>query len=198
MLFVTRAMSQATRTSVRVNFPREANLKELASDLDSFFSRSTLTDIVLYAEGQPIHAHKAVLAARSPVFQKLFEKISSENRPSVILINDLSYEVVQELVSYAYSGKVNTVSLELLAAAERYGTKGLKKICANELTKRLSVPNAVDILISSTVNKCPELETAAIKYVSGHWKHIRRDKSCANLYSWPLILVRIIDCCAKV
>lgn len=191
-------MSQATRTSVRVSLPREANLKELASDLDSFFSRSTLTDIVLYAEGQSIQAHKAVLAARSPVFQKLFEKITSENRPPIILINDLSFEVVQELVSYAYSGKVNSVSLELLAASERYGFKGLKKICADELTKRLSVANAVDILISSTVNKCPQLETASIKYVSSHWKHIRRDKSCSNLYSWPLILVRIIDCCAKL
>ena len=191
-------MSQAARTSVRVKLPREANLQELAADLDSFFLRSTLTDIVLYAEGQAINAHKAVLAARSPVFQKLFEKITSENRPPVILINDLSFEVVQELVSYAYSGSVKTVSLELLAAAERYGVKGLKRICAGELTKRLSVSTAVEVLIASTVNKCPQLESAAVKYVANHWKHIRRDKSCASLYSWPLILVRIIDCCAKL
>lgn len=189
------------RSTVRVSpteFDQDFNLKELATDLDSLYSKSTLTDVVVYAEGQAIHAHKALLAARSPVLQSIFERLTRENRPNVILINDLSYEVVQELISFLYSGKVTIVSLELLSAAERYQIKGLKRICSRTLIKKLSKSTVIDTLIASHVNKCPELETATIKYVSSHWKHVRREKNCSNLYNWPLLLVKVIDCLAKI
>jgi len=208
MSSIVRALSpvpslpvETLRSSVRVNAnnqDNEANLKELASDLGSFLGRSTLTDVIVYAEGQAIHAHKALLAARSPVLQALFERISKENRPNVILINDLSCEVVQEMISFLYSGKVNIVSLELLTAAERYSIKGLKRICTKNLVKKLTMSTCVDTLIASHVNKCPDLETEAVKYTAKNWKYVRREKNCANLYNWPLLLVRLIDSLAKV
>lgn len=208
MSSVVRALSpvpslpaESLRSAVRVNdnnLDSEVNLKELASDLGSFLNRSTLTDVVVYAEGQAIQAHKAVLAARSPVFQGLFERIAKENRPNMILINDLSFEVVQELIAFLYSGKVKMVSLELLSAAERYSIKGLKRICTKTLVKKLSMSTCVDTLIASHVNKCPDLEIAAVKYTASNWKYVRREKCCANLYNWPLLLVKLIDCMAKV
>lgn len=176
----------------------EANLKELASDLGDLFSKSTLTDAVVYAEGQPIHTHKALLAARSPVFQSLFERLARENRPNVILINDLTFEVVQELISFMYSGKVNMVSLELLSAAERYDIKGLKRICSTSIIKKLSVSTAIETLITAHVNKCTELEAAAVKFVSNNWKNVRRENSFTHLQNWPHILIKIIDTLAKV
>lgn len=208
MSSVIRALSpvpslpvESVRSSVRVNANNldcEVNLKELAADFGTFLNRSTLTDVVVYAEGHAFPAHKAVLAARSPVFQSLFERLARENRPNTILINDLSYEVVQELIAFLYSGKVNLVSLELLSAAERYSIKGLKRICTKTLVKKLSMSTCVDTLIASHVNKCPDLETAAVKYTASNWKYVRREKNCGNLYNWPLLLVKVIDCLAKV
>lgn len=176
----------------------EANLKDLASDLGDLFSKSTLTDAVVYAEGQPIHTHKALLAARSAVFQSMFERIARENRPNVILINDLPFEVVQELITFMYSGKVDMVSLELLAAAERYEIKGLKRICSGSIIKKLSVSTAIDTLITAHVNKCTELEAAAVKFVANHWKNVRREDTFGHLQNWPQILIKIIDTLTKV
>lgn len=186
------------RQAIRVDVSSDDHRQELSSDLGSFFMKSVLTDVVIYADGQPIHAHKALLAARSPVFQAIFERSLYDRRPNVILINDMSYEVVKEMIGFLYTGKITLVSLELLQASEKYGIKGLKKICEATLIKRLSVSNAVDTLVTAFVHKSTALETASIKYVALNWKHIKRDKSFSTLYSWPIILTKIIDFMAKV
>jgi speckle-type POZ protein len=197
----SRSGSTTTSVAVRVkenSSESESHLKDLSTDLCDLFSKSTLTDAVVYAEGQPIHTHKALLAARSVIFQSMFERIARENRPNVILINDLPFEVVNQMITFMYSGKVDQVSLELLAAAERYEIRGLKKICSSSIIKKLSVSTAIDTLITAHVNKCFDLEAAAVKFVASHWKNVRREETFSHLQNWPQILIKIIDTMAKV
>lgn len=68
-------------------------------------------------------AHKAVLAAQSPVFEAMFShKDSKETQEGRVELIDISGEAVQQMLQYLYTGKVDQVdkyALELFVAADK-------------------------------------------------------------------------------
>ncbi|KAK7795570.1 hypothetical protein U0070_010190 [Myodes glareolus] len=61
----------------------------LVDDLGELWENSSFTDCCLGVDGQEFRAHKAILAARSPVFRAMFEHDMEESRKSRIEIHDL-------------------------------------------------------------------------------------------------------------
>ena len=64
-------------------------------------------DVTLVVEGQEIHAHKAILAARSPVFKAMFAHQMSEAVEGKVMIDDIAADVLNELLRSEQS--VNSV-----------------------------------------------------------------------------------------
>ena len=93
------------------------NLKE-----DKYF-----TDVTLVCEdGQQLEAHKVILGASSPFFQKLFEK-NTHPHP-LIYMRGLKSKDLSAIVGFLYCGEVNVYQENLdsfLAIAEELQLKGL-------------------------------------------------------------------------
>jgi speckle-type POZ protein len=52
----------------------------LSQDFSMLFENKTFLDVILSVSGRELHAHKAILAARSPVFAAMFTHDMKEKR----------------------------------------------------------------------------------------------------------------------
>ncbi|XP_065203295.1 speckle-type POZ protein-like [Planococcus citri] len=109
-----------------------------AQDFEKLFNDDDFSDVIIDVGGKKYPAHKAILAARCPVFKAMFKNDSSKNEQNcVIEIKDIDENIFQEVLRYIYTGKVENLSdiaLELMIVAQKYDLGPLKKACLNALS----------------------------------------------------------------
>ena len=145
----------------------------IADDLGELWENSLCTDCCLFVAGQEFRAHKAILAARSPVFRAMFEHEMVERLTNRVDINDLDPKVFKEMMGFIYTGKaphlhIHSMACDLLAAADRYGMEGLMVLCEDALSRNLSVENAAHTLILADLHSAQQLKTQALYFIALH------------------------------
>ena len=145
----------------------------IADDLGELWENSLCTDCCLFVAGQEFRAHKAILAARSPVFRAMFEHEMVERLTNRVDINDLDPKVFKEMMGFIYTGKaphlhIYSMACDLLAAADRYGMEGLMVLCEDALSRNLSVENAAHTLILADLHSTQQLKTQALDFIVLH------------------------------
>ncbi|XP_030262235.1 speckle-type POZ protein isoform X3 [Sparus aurata] len=103
----------------------------LAEELGDLWENSRFTDCSLCVAGQKFQAHKAILAARSPVFSAMFEHEMEESKKNRVEINDVEPDVFKEMMCFIYTGKapnLDKMADDLLAAAD----KVQRAVCSGE------------------------------------------------------------------
>ena len=143
----------------------------MADDLGELWENSLFTDCCLFVAGQEFRAHKAILAARSPVFRAMFEHEMVERLTNRVDINDLDPKVFKEMMGFIYTGKaphlhIHSMACDLLAAADRYGMEGLMVLCEDALSRNLSVENAAHTLILADLHNIQQLKTEALYFIA--------------------------------
>uniref|UniRef100_A0A8C6SWV6 Speckle type BTB/POZ protein n=1 Tax=Neogobius melanostomus TaxID=47308 RepID=A0A8C6SWV6_9GOBI len=116
-------------------------------------------------------AHKAILAARSPVFSAMFEHEMEESKKNRVEINDVEPEVFKEMMCFIYTDKapnLDKMADDLLAAADKYALERLKVMCEDALCTSLSVENAAEILILADLHSADQLKTQAVDFINYH------------------------------
>ncbi|KAK6629928.1 hypothetical protein RUM43_003749 [Polyplax serrata] len=93
---------------------------------DTLLQSETLVDVTLVCEETSVRAHKVVLSACSPYFQRIF----SENpcKHPIIVLKDLRGWEVQAIVDFMYKGEISVVHDQLqnlIKAAESLQVRGL-------------------------------------------------------------------------
>lgn len=143
----------------------------LSTDLGVLQDRGTFSDVTLSVGGRVFQAHKAVLAARSPVFSAMFEHSMEESLKNHVEINDLDGEVLGEMLNYIYTGKAPNLKKtadQLLSAADKYDLGRLKTMCEESLCNSLSVENAADTLILADLHSAEQLKAICIEFINSH------------------------------
>lgn len=128
-------------------------------------STNATSNMVMVRE---FEAHKAILAARSPVFSAMFEHGMEETRQNRVEITDLDPETVAEVLRYIYTGQVNNLdqlALSLLVAADKYQLDRLKSMCEESLVESLTVENACDVLSYADIYNAEQLRANAMEFV---------------------------------
>ncbi|KAK0393751.1 hypothetical protein QR680_000388 [Steinernema hermaphroditum] len=168
--------------------------KALGDDYLTLLNDDVLTDFTIRVGDRDIHTHKAILAARSPVFAAMFtHSDTKEAKMGVLVIEDLDYEVVKDMLMYIYSGKCSGRSdwaPELLIAADKYRLDELKRHCESAMIRELTCDNqrSADFMklhltaITKTsgweelINRHPSLVTSIVRYVDN-----RKTNSCDDV-----------------
>lgn len=94
----------------------------LSEDLGGLFENQKFSDVTLAVSGREFQAHKAILAARSPVFAAMFEHEMEERKHNRVEITDVDHEVLREMLRFIYTGKaanLEKMADDLLAAADK-------------------------------------------------------------------------------
>lgn len=127
------------------------------------------TDIVINASDGSIGAHRAVLAARSPVFRSMFSHNLKEKELSTINIEDMSIDACQAFLNYLY-GSIKTEEflthrLVLLHAADKYDISDLKEACHESLVEDIDTKNVLERLQNASLYQLPKLKSSCLRYL---------------------------------
>ncbi|KAG8087887.1 hypothetical protein GUJ93_ZPchr0010g10499 [Zizania palustris] len=160
------------------------------------------TDVSFVVGGEKFPAHRAVLAARSPVFLAQLLGNMSEST-SRITLRDIEPATFRALLRFIYTDELagdHGVELEagsptdaltrLLVAADRYALDRLKLMCAQKLVDSMTAETVADILACAETNSCPELKKICIDFfaVENNFKKaVFTDGFAVLVQKFPLI-----------
>ncbi|RWW16481.1 hypothetical protein BHE74_00039045 [Ensete ventricosum] len=138
------------------------------------------SDVIVHVSGEKFHAHKLILAARSPVFRsRFFDDSNGQN--SDIVIADMEPRVFEAMLHFIYrdtfieddvlttssspeSSASDTLAAKLLAASDKYGLERLRLLCEAHLCKDISVDSVASILSLADCYHATELKAACLKF----------------------------------
>lgn len=158
---------------------------QLSDDLGNLWECSRFTDCSLYVGGQEFKAHKSILAARSPVFNAMFEHEMEESKKNRVDISDVDPDVFKEMMGFIYTGKapnLEKMADNLLAAADKYALERLKVMCEEALCNSLSVENVADTLILADLHSAEQLKAQAIDFINRC--SVLRQLGCKDGKNW--------------
>uniref|UniRef100_A0A0E0CEL2 BTB domain-containing protein n=1 Tax=Oryza meridionalis TaxID=40149 RepID=A0A0E0CEL2_9ORYZ len=116
----------------------------LGNQLGIMVGSANCSDISFSVDGEMFHAHRAVLAARSPVFHAEFFGGMAEGSIPCVTLDDLEPATFRALLHFIYTDALlpsETTSEffeSLLAAVDRFALDRLKLICAQNLWERMT------------------------------------------------------------
>jgi len=136
-------------TAVRLMMIDEAKcFKQLAEDMNKLAEAEVLSDVVIICEGDvKLKAHRAVLAARSPVFQAMFTHDMTEKLSGQVKIPDCKPEVMRDFLHFLYHAKLDSYDHadKLLELADKYQVASLEKACEFHLAYKVKTMRILEI-----------------------------------------------------
>lgn len=160
-------------TTCDIQVPRST----LSNDLRILLEAGEHTDVTFEVEGEIFHAHRIVLAMRSPVFKtELYGPVGEDNR-KCILINDMQAPIFKALLHFIYTDSMPSMDdlgkdeheeavKHLLVAADRYDLDTLKVTCESILAKKLDIDGVADTLALADQYNCDKLKDACIEFIN--------------------------------
>jgi len=123
---------------------------ELSGHLRKMMDSHQFSDFKIICQGEIIHCHRNMLAARSDIFGAMFEHDMKESTTGEVEIKDFELETVQAVLLFIYTGEVEyneENTKQLIRAADYYQLQGLKKKIEDVLIKAVKVENAIDMFV---------------------------------------------------
>ena len=128
-----------------------------------------LADVDVVVGDKTFACHKAILGAKSPFFKAAFQHNMKEKATGKITISsDIESSIVYDMLVYIYGGTIESIedkSDKLLAAADEYCLKYLKRQCEENLCRTLTIDNCLDLLILADLHSTNILKPHVIKFV---------------------------------
>ena len=113
-------------------------------DLGRLLVDGHLSDVALRVRDQNFPVHRAILAARSPVFRAMFTSNMKESVAEEILIDDMEPDVMEELLRCVYTDQVPVeCGCDMLIAFDRFGLISLFDRCQVKI--EVTDENALDV-----------------------------------------------------
>ncbi|CAL5005197.1 unnamed protein product [Urochloa decumbens] len=137
------------------------------------------SDLSFAVGGETFHAHRVVLAARSPVFKAQLLGSMAEATMRCITLHEIKPATFQILLRFIYTDALpgdeelaiessSTAAIEvfqdLVAAADMYQLERMKLVCAQKLWESISPENVATILGCAETHSCPELKSRCLEF----------------------------------
>ena len=149
--------------------------RSLNQKFEKFQGNQFLTDVDLEVSGKTFKGHKLILAAVSPVFEKMFQGRSQEHQNNRVIIEDVSADVFEELMTYIYSGQLphlKEMSPDLLAVADKYSILPLLQICMTDLLENMSVDDAAATYVLADRHSLHQVKPVIIHFMKKHFYEV--------------------------
>ncbi|CAL4941850.1 unnamed protein product [Urochloa decumbens] len=175
----SRAVEAAEKSpKADASAPGVSPASNLSAQLGHLLSTGRGADVEFKVGSETFAAHRAVLAARSPVFAaELFSAMREGDAAGVVVrVEDMEPRVFQALLRFAYTDSLplettakrkeeGAMCQHLLVAADRYGMERLKLVCEDKLCRHIDVGTAAIILTLAEQHGCSRLKKACLDFV---------------------------------
>lgn len=159
--------------------------KQIHHDLANLFESKEYSDIIVSDGKSKISAHKAILCARSPVFNVMFQQDMLENKNNEVVIDDIDYETLKDFLSFLYSGKIKQLSwgtaMGLYYAADKYEIADLRDVCSDFLQTNLTTENACSILKFADQHKDEEMKKSVLFFIQMNVSSVKLTQAWKDL-----------------
>lgn len=151
---------------------------DLTDTLCKYLESGKRSDVTFKVQGEAFHAHKFVLAFRSPVFEaELYGPMRGKSRRQNITVEDMQPDVFKALLHFIYTDSLPALDdldeaqsqemvKHLLVAADRYAMERMKLMCESILSKRIDVHSVAATLAIADQHHCEKLKDACIGFIN--------------------------------
>eukprot|EP00934_Nitzschia_sp_Nitz4_P006496 Nitzschia sp. Nitz4//scaffold145_size56662//25408//27333//NITZ4_006557-RA/size56662-snap-gene-0.86-mRNA-1//1//CDS//3329536577//6486//frame0 len=139
-----------------------------AAQMRALVNDEEFADVTFTVEGQPVYAHRAILAQRCDHFAAMFRSGMRESIERAVVIPDMSRAVFLLLLEYIYADSVKIEvehAVPLYIAADLYQLERLRDMCCTVVRRNLNAENAGPLLQSADENHCPILREVCLTFV---------------------------------
>ena len=159
--------------------------KEILQTLNSLRHEGSLCDVTLVVEGREFKAHRNVLAASSPYFRNMFTSEMREKTESKVTIEALTSSVMEDLLSYIYTGAVEigeeSRARDLLSAADYLMVPRLNKMAGGFLLRNLSVSTCIGVYQLAVATRNYILKDGVQRFINKHFVVVAKSEEFMNL-----------------
>ena len=163
-------------TSFPLNpFASKGHAHHLLAKMDSLRRERHLCDVILQVGSREIHAHRLVLSACSQYFQAMFTNQMLESKQEHITLSDIDENSMEEVVSFAYTGKISIHEdnvQHLLKASSILQLSEIVTACCTFLKGQLHATNCLGIATFAQAHGCTSLGDRAMEYVQDNFTEV--------------------------
>lgn len=143
--------------------------EQVLNNFSGLFDNPSYSDFTIKLKGKEFKTHRAILAASSPVFRKMFETEMQESISNECKVNEIEPDIFEHMLRFIYCGKMpenlSEIAFLLYDAAHYYEVLSLKQICLTDIQSRLSADIALEIYYWAYDYDMEELKADAWKIV---------------------------------
>ncbi|KAK0163173.1 hypothetical protein PV327_006881 [Microctonus hyperodae] len=160
---------------------------DLRRHIEYFVSEPDFNDLVIKIDDKEILAHKVILSAYSPVFLAMFKSDMAESEKNEIVLNDIAFDIMQLVIKFMYSGKVDSELpvddlLSMLYVSDKYDVTDLKKLCEKILILKISIYNVFKIFENAHLYRASNLITSGKEFMKKNKHTVIKSDDFTTLY----------------
>ena len=142
-----------------------------SDDLGRLLVDGILSDVVLLVGDRKFPVHRAILAAKSPVFRAMFTSDMKEAVAEEILIEDMEPDLMEGLLRCVYTDQVPVeCGCDMLIAFDRFGLTNLLDRCQDSVT--ITVENALEMFAVAEEWNAKSLKMRILKFLKNREAHM--------------------------
>jgi len=150
-------------------------------DLFKCFERQEFCDFEISCGEKNILCHKAVLAARSPVFRAMLINQMEESSKRKVEPKNFDFNTMNLMLRFLYKGQLEGTALDrnaeaLFKCADYYEIIDLKRKCERVLVRKINIGNMLEFLVLADLFKANELREATKELIVANGKELVKQK----------------------
>merc|ERR1719402_1765137 len=186
-----------TKEDTNFSFAWTIEGEDASNGILDLLQTGELADVDVTVGGRVFRCHKAILGARSPVLKAAFVHNMVEKATGKINIDGIESNTVEDMLKYIYGGKIENLedkATKLLAAADQYDLKHLKKKCEELLCKSLNISNCLEYLILADMHSTDILKPLVIKFVVENSREVVTQENWKEkLMTFPEVFAEVFN-----
>lgn len=177
--FITK-IPETTRDSAKLNDLMDLSWKKLFYDeISDIRKTGNHHDIKLKVEGKVFQCHKAILAACSMYFDKMFQSGMKEASEEETVLHGLDKDTMEMILDFIYLGKdvLTILNIQSVLSASVYlQIPSLQKSCEKFLIQHLDSENFLDVLMLADTFSCDALGIGVKAHILRHFDEMSKTK----------------------
>jgi len=165
--------------------------------LEDLLSSGKYADLSFVVGDEVIPAHKAIIAARVPYFDKMLSSGMEEAETGLVKLDEgTDVAAFKEVLKYIYGGQLPATlhedAVQILQLADRYDLALLKDACFYHMQKGLTKDNVCETLILADLYRGSNLKKECLQQLH-QWGSSLDSKVLEKLSEHPRLMIEVIQ-----
>lgn len=177
---ITLELEIVFQDEYQTTFKPSSYAKIIKQNYLELYESEAFTDARINCGESEFKVHKAILAARSPVFNAMLNTEMKESKNNVIEINEVDPKAMKIFLKTVYTGVEETKPIptefisDVLDLAEKYDLKDLKEHCVSQIQNTVGVRTATTFMILADKYHLEDARKTVVMFMKKNLEEVRK------------------------